>query len=84
VFVAMEEHIISAVYKREEIWNPKHCSHKNVNFFQKKWMDIAEEVGRDGDFLLLLFLSLFTLLYLLVQYNLYLYKAEHQVTELFI
>jgi hypothetical protein len=32
------EHVVSAVYKREEIWNPKHCRHKNVNILQKKWM----------------------------------------------
>jgi hypothetical protein len=43
----MEEQIISSVFKREEIWNPKNPSHKNVNI-HKLWLEIAEEVGKDG------------------------------------
>jgi hypothetical protein len=31
----MEEHIISTVYKREEIWSLKNGSHTNVNILQK-------------------------------------------------
>jgi hypothetical protein len=41
-------HSISAVYKWEEIWDPKHCSHKNVNILQKKWTTttIAISMGK--------------------------------------
>jgi hypothetical protein len=37
--------IISAVYKRGEIWNPKHCRHKNVNIMQKKWTTTATTIS---------------------------------------
>jgi hypothetical protein len=44
----MEEQIISSVFRREEIWNPKNPSHKNVNILHNLWLEIAEEVGKDG------------------------------------
>jgi hypothetical protein len=52
----MEEYIINAVHKREEIWNPRNSNHKNVNILKRIWMEITEEVGQDGKFLLLLFM----------------------------
>jgi hypothetical protein len=36
------------VFKREEIWNPKNSSHRNVNILHKMQLEIAEEVGKDG------------------------------------
>jgi hypothetical protein len=45
----VEEKIISLVFKREKIWNPKNPLHKNVNVHQKLWLEIADEVGEDGN-----------------------------------
>jgi hypothetical protein len=31
------------VFDKEEIWNPKDPSHKDVNILHKLWMEMAEK-----------------------------------------
>jgi hypothetical protein len=59
----MEERIISAVYKREEVWNPRNFGHRNVNVLQKRWLEIAAEVGRDGEFFTIICLFVYTVVF---------------------
>lgn len=42
------ENIITSVYKRPAIWDPRHYLHKNRNAVQILWEEIAAEVGIDS------------------------------------
>lgn len=43
--------LIHAVYKRPELWDPKHIGHNNRMLVNKLWQEVAEEVGTDSKFL---------------------------------
>ncbi|KAK9754640.1 BESS motif [Popillia japonica] len=43
----MAEAIIQCVYMREEIWNPHHRHHKHVYILKKKWLEVAQELGKE-------------------------------------
>lgn len=40
--------LIHAVYKRPELWDPKHIGHNNRMLVNKLWQEVAEEVGTDS------------------------------------
>ncbi|XP_066974669.1 uncharacterized protein [Macrobrachium rosenbergii] len=40
----MKEELITAVYRRQPIWDPRHRHHKDRNVIQKLWMEIGLEL----------------------------------------
>jgi hypothetical protein len=44
----MDDQIIILVCKREEIRNPKNPSLNIINILHNLWLEIAEDVGKDG------------------------------------
>jgi hypothetical protein len=47
-FFSVDQKIISSVFKRDEIWNPKNGSHKNVNILHKVWLETAANIEKEG------------------------------------
>lgn len=44
----MDELIIAVVFTKEAIWNPAHPLYKNVGVLKKLWLEVANEVNKDG------------------------------------
>ncbi|XP_068204056.1 uncharacterized protein [Palaemon carinicauda] len=40
----MKEELITTVYQRQLIWDPRHCDHKDGSVIQKLWMEISSEL----------------------------------------
>lgn len=45
------ENLISEVYRRRPLWDPSDDLHKNVSVLKKLWDQVAEDQGKDGEFL---------------------------------
>lgn len=46
----MDDSLITAVHKRDALWNTANAFHKNAVVLKGLWAEVAEELAKDGQY----------------------------------